>query len=275
MKSLKTREKQLLRQLEAVHNQQLSIVQLNWELLPSVPSVNVNLDNWQSLNETILKFGRLELPDQDGIVINDAEPYKVEEYEEASKDHVSFDKSIKIENDNDIIINIPSPSLEKKIHLLASNNNCTMEFLNSSNNDKLNGSIETGKNLQLDTASNHVSIFGDHDYLPLCLSTDLIEQKNSTVDEILVKSQDTKKNEEIIKRKCQEQDMSIDDVDLKEINLNDDKKKQDNDEHPKQIQEWLEQILVETETEPAIHEIQQFAEISNTLYKEFEFQLKT
>jgi hypothetical protein len=41
-------------------------------------------------------------------------------------------------------------------------------------------------------------------------------------------------------------------------------------EHPIQIQQWLQQILAETETEPIIHEIGQFSKIPNTrLYSEF------
>lgn len=42
------------------------------------------------------------------------------------------------------------------------------------------------------------------------------------------------------------------------------------DEHPIQIQQWLRQILAETETEPIIHEIGQFTKLPNTpLYREF------
>jgi len=53
------------------------------------------------------------------------------------------------------------------------------------------------------------------------------------------------------------------------------KKAQDCEEHPKQIQQWLQQILVETETEPTIHEIEQFAEISKSRFKELQFPLET
>ncbi|KAF7992733.1 hypothetical protein HCN44_005077 [Aphidius gifuensis] len=279
IKSLKTREKQLLRQLEAVHTQQLSIVQSNSELLPSVPSVNVNLDDWQTLDDTIMKFGKLELPNQDGIVVKNTEPYKVEEYEDANKDHVSFDKSIKIDDDNNIIINIPSPSIGKKINLYKNNN---MELPSCSNNDNLNVSSETEIHLQLNTESNNIiGVFGDHDYLPLCSSNDSQVANNinnlstSSVNGLSTQTKNSTTNIQQNNENSIQQDADNDhDVDLKKINVNDDCKKQDNDEHPKQIQQWLEQILVETETEPAIHEIQQFADISKSRYKEFEFPLK-
>lgn len=62
------------------------------------------------------------------------------------------------------------------------------------------------------------------------------------------------------------------DSDLKLLRNTD---KIDRDEHPKQIQQWLQQILVETETEPVIHEIEQFAEISRSRYRQLDFSLKT
>lgn len=40
------------------------------------------------------------------------------------------------------------------------------------------------------------------------------------------------------------------------------RERQENYEHPIQVQHWLRQILAETEIEPAIHEIRQFSEIS-------------
>lgn len=42
------------------------------------------------------------------------------------------------------------------------------------------------------------------------------------------------------------------------------------EQHPIQIQQWLQQILAETETEPIIHEIGHISKIPNTrLYREF------
>lgn len=158
-----------------------------------------------------------------------------------------------------------------------------MELPSCSNNDNLNVSSETEIHLQLNTESkNIIGVFGDHDYLPLCSSNEPQVSNNfnnlstsSSVNGISTQTENSSTNVQQNNESSIQQDVDNDnDVDLKKINVNDDSKKQDNDEHPKQIQQWLEQILVETETEPAIHEIQQFAEISKSRYKEFEFPLK-
>jgi hypothetical protein len=94
---LKGREKQLLRQVEAIHTQQLSLVQSNSELLPATSRLDADLSTEQELAKQILIFGRIDL--SNSIAVNDSEPYKVEEYQEAAEDYVSFDKSLKSETE--------------------------------------------------------------------------------------------------------------------------------------------------------------------------------
>ncbi|KAK0179257.1 hypothetical protein PV327_008062 [Microctonus hyperodae] len=118
---IKIREKQLLRQIEVVHNQQLSIAQSNCEFFCSVPPITINFDTeCNNLKQLIDKLGKIDLSDNTTIVSKNAEPYQVEEYEDADHDHISFDKSIQvIGKDNDDIIklfDLSNPD-KKLIHL--------------------------------------------------------------------------------------------------------------------------------------------------------------
>lgn len=97
---LREREKQLLRQVEAVNRQQLSLVQSSSEhLVPGDDDVDlkVDLSSEPELLERLASFGRLNL--SSALAASNSEPYKAEEYLEASEDVVSFDKSLKTEVD--------------------------------------------------------------------------------------------------------------------------------------------------------------------------------
>ncbi|XP_032671891.1 uncharacterized protein LOC116844468 isoform X3 [Odontomachus brunneus] len=88
---LRSRERQLLRQAEAIHRQQLSLVETSLDFLPSSIAV---LDGKSELEEQICRFGNIDIHGANGITVKDVEPYKVVDYQDANKDHVSFDKSI-------------------------------------------------------------------------------------------------------------------------------------------------------------------------------------
>lgn len=173
---LRIREERLLRQVEAVHVQQLSLVQSDSEILPSVPYFVVDLPEKELLEERILDFGKIELNGVDCMKIKDAKPYTVEEYQEADQDHVSFSKSI-VHGSRLTDTNVASPQME-------------------SAGDKS------------PSCSKDEADFSDRD-------------------------------------ECDGQEL-----------------KSEHSEHPKQVQQWLRHILVETEAEPAIHEPVQFSELS-------------
>lgn len=99
---LRDREKQLLRQVEAVNRQQLSLVQSSSEHLvhPATDgsvSLEVDLNLERDLLERIESFGQINL--SNALAVNNSEPYKAEEYIEAGEDVVNFDKSLKTEAD--------------------------------------------------------------------------------------------------------------------------------------------------------------------------------
>ncbi|XP_015121400.1 uncharacterized protein LOC107044138 [Diachasma alloeum] len=293
--SLKIREKQLLRQIEVIHNQQLCIIQSNWELLPSVPSININLDNWQYLESSILKLGRLELPDKDGLVVKDVEPYKVEEYEETNKDHVSFDKSIKLENRSESIVSlcremnfstywnyIDSPTrsvspdfdvgldaatiVEKKVKKKEKmeNNNfsptCSPVLASQSN------MTTNSKDISKLKSSNIIWHLTDSSPHPCDQQT--IEE---TILDSDVSSNSGKEEANIlgtsdIDKGEKHTEIPFDRDPKKSVEIPNNSVNIERDQHPKQIQQWLQQILVETETEPVIDEIEPFAKISKSRF---------
>ncbi|XP_035730746.1 uncharacterized protein LOC118445415 [Vespa mandarinia] len=294
--ALRLRERQLLRQAEAVHTQQLSLLQSS---LDFIPSLIVNLQKKEDLLEQIQHFGNIELSGTNCITVKDIEPYKVAEYEEANKDHVSFDKSIKFEKDvNAITKQIRNIDIDKlNISLDCANIfDDSRSFLNSS----LNSSIENERHLQILESNNISEMCKDSKVLPLCSSLYIIKQDPNTcvkengehqfnnkcandLQDITMPNQGANIlmngiNEDINIR-VQLNEKSLDKTDSFESNRSDDQhdisdriknmesiKNQDVlkpvREHPKQVQQWLQQILVETEIEPIVHEVGQFSELS-------------
>ncbi|KAI4480750.1 hypothetical protein M0804_009847 [Polistes exclamans] len=296
--ALRLREKQLLRQAEAVHTQQLSLLQSS---LDFIPSLIVNLQKKEDLLEKIHHFGNIELSGTNCITVKDIEPYKVAEYEEANKDHVSFDKSIKFEKDVDAIAkqirNIDIDKLNISFDC-GSIFNDSISFLNSS----LNSSPENERHLQISLESNNISeMCKDSEVLPLCSSLYIIKQDTDRyfkqngehqynnkctngLQDITIPNEGANifinsVNEDVNERVQLCEEKSLDKTDSFESNHSDDQhnisdqikniesvKNQDLlkgvYEHPKQVQQWLQQILVETEIEPIVHEVGQFSELS-------------
>ncbi|KAK0171399.1 hypothetical protein PV328_009136 [Microctonus aethiopoides] len=311
---LKIREKQLLRQIEVVHNQQLSIAQSNWEFFCSVPPITINLDTeCNNLKQLIDKLGKIELSDNTTIVDKYAEPYRVEEYEDANHDHISFDKSIQvIEKDNDNIIKLFNLSNSDKKIIHSTNVSATpinISFPSSSSNSSFDTSLKHRTNkLYLDSSVQKkiITKTQNNNCSPMCsLLKNVCSQltkhesqmldipNNGNISDLCSSKFNMKNNSsnEIDNNEIKTffadkvKIMSNDNTCIntknfvnfnKNIDCSSHIEEQSNEEHPKQIQQWLQQILVETETEPSIQENEQFAEISKSRYhRDFEFSLET
>ena len=308
-KILRTREKQLLRQVQAVHNQQLSIVQSNWEFVPSIPFIKINLTKLHDLQESILKFGELESSNKTSVIVSDAEPYRIEDYEDANRDHISFDKSIKTEKRDDKDSEETSDEFPDSPCQLSFNSNSDaditseneitvlMNYRYSSSSDGLrpyhgspeNATVETEEISSNDNKLNFPKDFSNS----RSIADNLLNNSEESViyDKNMLRTYrdcnsvpDTKENligeitDSFTKDDRNSNKNLSNSPDLEFVEKSEDqlaKKGQDCDQHPKQIQQWLQQILVETETEPTIHEIEQFAEISKSRFKEFQFPLET
>ncbi|XP_034949641.1 uncharacterized protein [Chelonus insularis] len=291
--SLKSREKQLLRQIEAIHNQQLSIIQSNWELVGTEPSITVNLDEVKNFQDIISKLGKIELPDKESLIVKNLDPYKVQEYEDANKDIVNFDKSLNIhQSETNVIIKLSN--LQYKRDSMSPSNHSDFSDLkisfpsnsiNVTNDSELKTKNIISPNLRSQKKLNET----DNNHCPLSCSQDstLIiphpssdNVNNSILNGSLCSSETKVENSEneitplsspvFIEQNEQESngnslDNFKDSVD-EFINVNGDvnnaQEKNSTDEHPKQIQQWLQQILIESETEPPVQEVGSFTEIS-------------
>ncbi|KAG8037879.1 hypothetical protein G9C98_006090 [Cotesia typhae] len=243
--SIMAREKQLLRQIEAIHNQQLSIIQSDWELVNSIPAIGVDLINdCKDISLSVIKLGKIEFPDsKDNLIVKNIEPYSIHEYEDDKKDHITFDKSIQVnENYDNIIIKLSDVTFSN----VSKTDNSSDSILKS----KINLSSQLSLDLKIDNDcsplcsknnynndDNLVNISGDNNKKTI----------NSTLNiysELQIASHNHHSQQTIV----------IDDDD------NSIENKQITDEHPKQIQQWLQQILIESETEPSIQEIDNFTD---------------
>lgn len=265
---LRSREKQLLRQAEAIHRQQLSLVETSLDFLPS--SIVV-LTGRSELEEQIHQFGNIEIHGSNGITVKDVEPYKVVDYQDANKDHVSFDKTITcqkarshqslprckdfVSNYKTYISNL-SPALLVENQLQGPWNvkgNTLMHFNDTLSLSRFSPLLIIKHKLGL----THVSLDGLHAFdraYPQSIRSFKMSCKTTEsckLDALLneMTQNDLQKLEKISKEdnpkliKCQ-------------------KEQKKNYEHPMQVQHWLRQILAETEIEPAIYEMGQFSEIS-------------
>ncbi|XP_016837165.1 uncharacterized protein LOC100116111 [Nasonia vitripennis] len=291
--ALRGREKQLLRQVEAIHRQQLSLVQSNSELLPCITSsLNANLDSESQLLEQLRNFGKIEL--SNSIAVNDTEPYKVEEYIEAGEDYVSFDKSLKKESEEFDVSSViryrkrdSSGNHSKTISINLNCTSCDSCKYETDSNSKI-GVATTTKKLDERPASPLPS--------PSCsTSSASSSEKQSPVKESEEKlasptepeSRNYYFGENHSSSICNNASSPVEKLDdeskdaSSKATVGEDEsagaKAQDikakdggGEEHPIQIQQWLQQILAETETEPIIHEIGHISKIPNArLYREF------
>lgn len=236
---VKSREKQLLRQVDAIHRQQLSLVQSNLKLHSSIPSLIVNLSKENDLEKEVSQFGKIELSNNN-CIINDAEPYKVEDYQEANQDHISFDKELR-----------------------------TDKTVNSPNSDSRNESYESKfiptKSWNLNSTELINIQLIDEEFDESC-----VVNREVTLMELLACSLCSRENEYTLKDICGTGDENsvhvrnwenlCKTVEKKEFHKKHNLLTEDF-EHPKQVQQWLQQILIETETEPNVPETEQFSEI--------------
>ncbi|XP_020289647.1 uncharacterized protein LOC109857589 isoform X2 [Pseudomyrmex gracilis] len=245
---LQTREKQLLRQAEAIYRQQLSLVETSLDFLPSSLVV---LDNRSELEKKIRQFGNIEVHGSNGITVKDVEPYKVADYQDANNDHVSFDKSITYLPLSFLVENKSQSSQNVK------DNDALMTFKDSLFLSGWSPFLIIKRKLGLA----HVSLDGLHAFDKAyprnvrSFDTPCDTTKSCELNILTHKTAgvNLRNNDKKILNKDKE------DSELSAYT----KEKQDNNyEHPIQVQHWLRQILAETEIEPAIHEIGQFSEIS-------------
>lgn len=272
-KLLRSREKQLLRQAEAVHRQQLSLIETSLNFLPS--SVLI-LSGRSELEERVRRFGNIETHGKNSITVKDVEPYKVVDYQDANKDHVSFDKLITKKSDGKAEDHLSLPRCKDfisdyrtvRVSSLPSTL-LTDNQLRDSQSVKANALKIFKDTLSLSGCSplliikrklglTHVSLDGLHAY-DKAYSRDVqsygVSCKTAESCEL-----DALANE-ATKTNLRKRDKKVLDQDNSEL-IRRPKQQEKNYEHPVQVQQWLQQILAETEIEPAIHEIGQFTEIS-------------
>lgn len=263
---LQSRERQLLRQAEAIHRQQLSLVETSLDFLPSSIAV---LDGKNELEEQIRRFGNIDIHGANGITVKNVEPYKVVDYQDANKDHVSFDKSITCQKIRDRL-SLPRykdfVSDYKTLRISSLSPAFLIENqLRDARSVKGNSLMRLSNTLSLSGCSplliikrklglTHVSLDGLHAFdkayprsIPSFeMSPDLQDLANETTEDDL-----------------QELDKEVTNQNDAEVTNGCPKEREKSCEHPMQVQQWLRQILAETEIEPVIHEIGQFSEISN------------
>lgn len=270
-KLLRSREKQLLRQAEAIHRQQLSLIETSLDYLPSSVAV---LNDRSKLEKQICQFGNVETHGLNSITMKDVEPYKIMDYQDANKDHVSFDKSITKKSEQKARDHLSLPRCKDFIsdYRTVRISSLPTTFL-TDNQLRDSQNIKAGAlKIFKDTLSisgcsplliikrklglTHVSLDGLHafgnsrniqSFGTSCKTTESCELDAST-------NEATETNSREFDKKIIVQDDSE--------TIRRPKERERNYEHPIQVQQWLQQILAETEIEPAIHEIGQFSEIS-------------
>ncbi|KAJ8679978.1 hypothetical protein QAD02_015765 [Eretmocerus hayati] len=293
--ALLSRERQLLRQVDVISRQRVSLVQLqsstencNQKQTSEEASLLADLNAETKLIERILDFGRVCL--SNGAQVSDFEPYTPEDYIEAGEDLVSFDKSLKSEADE-----LDASSVLRR-RSASVRNSFASAVLSSS---IVTNGAECGiVDLECKDCGAFESIAG----ADLSLSRDVVTETSEQCNDIPAHSE-VQSSSENIECKLEEgksnistfiEDNSVvieaetssletsERIDTKKLdttvqNENSASKSDENctttsapqkvkdgeTEHPIQIQQWLRQILAETETEPIIHEIGQFTKIPN------------
>ncbi|XP_057327473.1 probable serine/threonine-protein kinase DDB_G0283337 [Microplitis mediator] len=271
--SLMAREKQLLRQIEAIHNQQLSILQSDWELVNSIPGIAVDLVNdSKNLSESIVKFGKLEFIDnKDNFIIKNIEPYSIHEYEDDNKDHITFDKSLQIDdNDENVTIKFSNITFSNRSSISDNSNTGIL-------NTNLKTKVNFDSKLLLLSSDNNNEIDNEENCSSMCSNTDadiIKDSKSDSIEKKITNNQTINSsldlyselqiasNNHVPQQTIIHNQYNITDFTNKTNNNNNniENDKQMTDEHPKQIQQWLQQILIESETEPSIQEIDHFTD---------------
>ncbi|PSN38086.1 hypothetical protein C0J52_00835 [Blattella germanica] len=111
-KALEAREKQLLRQVDVLHSQQIALLQSRSslpadcqidEVVKSVPQVAVDLDQEKALCKSILSYGKVDVEGGNLVAIEGnvspfSVPYRLEDYQDANQDHVCLYKPLSNES---------------------------------------------------------------------------------------------------------------------------------------------------------------------------------
>ncbi|XP_076750936.1 uncharacterized protein LOC143423464 [Xylocopa sonorina] len=237
--TLYAREKQLLRQSEAIYRQQISLALSSHETLsPSIAILNERSD----LEEQIKQFGRIELTGSNTTAITNLEPYKIEEYQDINKDHVCFDKSIKSTG--------TSPTNTKaEFPCIAEDRNV----------DNISIGLKSSSVINLMGNSTHMSSIHEKSFeenIDQFFKVDTeLQKSNFNIQADNVNEQENANNYKNSGKSLIEE-------------------QHNSHRHTVQVQQWLDQILLETEIEPTIHEVEKLPEISET-YVCTKFQLET
>lgn len=222
----------------------------------------------KNLSESIVKFGKLEFIDnKDNFIIKNIEPYSIHEYEDDNKDHITFDKSLQID-DNDENVTI------KFSNITFSNGSSISDNSNSGIlNTKLKTKVDFNSKLLLLSDNNNDEIDNEENCSSMCSNTDadiIIQDSESYSIEKITNNQtinsslklyselQVASNNHVPQQTIIHNQYKI--TDFTNNNNNIENGKQLTDEHPKQIQQWLQQILIESETEPSIQEIDHFTD---------------
>lgn len=232
------REKQLLNQIKAiVHGQKLSLAQLDPEKLPAF---DLDFSDEEDIKEQILNFGKLDLSK---YVADDLELYKVEDYDD---DYISFEKSLK--GDDDFTVSNVS-GIYRMCDTSVSSRSITLDesqmkpyYLGA---ELTNKSLEESPRIQA---------------LPMMrLDLPKIVEGEKVVMDIKDENCGAVPNHRI--------ENYEDESDLAGVpsNFSPNKRGLKNmSSYSVQIQQWLQEILEETETEPIIYEIGQFSKAPYT-----------
>lgn len=238
--TLYAREKQLLRQSEAIYRQQISLALSSQEILP--PSIAI-LNNRHALEEQIKQFGRIELIGSNTTAVTDLEPYKIEEYQDINKDYVCFDKSI------------------KNTGVIPSNTKTEFSCMTEDENiDDGSTELKSSNIINLSGNSSHISDFQEKDSEKSVNHSSKIDTESNKNDFNLQTTQDTN-DQEIAKN-------------YRNSRSNITEEQHNSHRHTEQVQQWLDEILLETEIEPTIHEVEKLPEISDA-YVCAKFHLET
>lgn len=271
-KLLRSREKQLLRQAEAIHRQQLSLIETSLDFLPSSVAI---LNDRSKLEEQIRQFGNVETHGSNSITVKDVEPYKVVDYQDANKDHVSFDKSITKKSDQKTRDHLSLPRCKDFISDYR-----TVRISSLPSTFLTDNQLRDSRNIK----ANALKIFKDTLSISGCSPLLIIKRKlgltHVSLDGLHAFDKTYSRNVQSFGMSYKTTESELDaltheaveinsrEFDNKVLDQNDSesikrpKERERNHEHPIQVQQWLQQILAETEIEPAIHEIGQFSEIS-------------
>ncbi|XP_076246195.1 LOW QUALITY PROTEIN: uncharacterized protein LOC143186400 [Calliopsis andreniformis] len=224
-KALHAREKLLLRQSEAIYRQQVSLALSSQEVLS--PSIII-LDERNTLEEQIKQFGKIELIGSNSTVITDLEPYKIQEYQDIDKDHVSFNKSIK-----------------------------STEIISSNTDIELSSTVEERKT---QNASNGLKTFSVTNLAEKCGHILELQEEDTKEDCEQSPEMHTEIETNDFNHQISDINEPEDDKALKNSEKNNIEEQHNSYGHPKQVQQWLDQILLETEIEPTIHEVDKLPE---------------